>query len=216
MPRLIDLAGRKFGRLLVKERDFSSKRTKWICECKCGKIKSIQSTHLLSGATTSCGCYQKEKAKESNEIHGLTRTSLHNRWKALKQRCLNPKSSRYDDYGNRGITLCEEWLDFENFHEWAIKNGYKEGLSLDRIDNDKGYYPTNCRWTTEITQNRNKRNVVWVNNGDSKIRLREVSEFTKVNYNTLYARYEKLGKKNLDIKDILNKEEYKLIPSQDN
>lgn len=211
--KLQDLTGQKFGRLTVIERDTTSKTTKWICKCDCGNTKSVAAGHLKSGSTTSCGCYQKEKASISNKKHGHTRTSLHNRWKAIKQRCLNPNNPRYSDYGKRGITLCEEWYSYENFEKWSLENGYEEGLSLDRIDNEKGYEPSNCRWSNDIVQNRNKRNVVWISNGKSKIRLREVSEITGIAYGTLYDRYSK-SNKTADVKDIISKDEYMLISSQ--
>ncbi|BAQ14673.1 hypothetical protein CBB2_2563 [Clostridium botulinum] len=185
MPKLIDLTGKKFGKLIVIERDYSSKRTKWICKCKCGKIKSIQAGHLMSGSTTSCGCYQKEKAREANKVHGFTKTSLHNRWKSIKQRCLNPNSQRYKDYGARGITICEEWLDFEKFHEWAIKNGYEENLTLDREDNDRGYCPDNCRWVDYKTNERNRRITVKIED----MTLGEIAEKNGFEYKTIVSRY---------------------------
>ena len=178
MSRFEDLTGRKFGRLIVIERDVTSRRTKWICKCECGNIKSVQATHLKSGATTSCGCYQKEKAKKANTKHGYTGTSLHHRWKAIIQRCNNPKAEKYKDYGARGITVCEEWLKFENFLEWSLKNGYSDDLELDRIDNDKGYEPSNCRWCKTIINNHNRRITV-------KIEGLPLRDFSR-KYNLLY------------------------------
>ena len=210
-----DLSGCKFGRLTVIQKDAKSKgRTKWICKCDCGNVKSIQATHLKSGATSSCGCYQKERAILCNTIHGKTTTSLHNRWKAIKQRCLNSNNKRYQDYGERGINICDEWLDFRNFEKWALNNGYAENLSLDRVDNDKGYSPDNCRWTDEITQNRNRRDVVYIKDIDRKIKLKIVSEITGISFATLYDRITKQNKKSL--KEILSEEQYMLITNQSN
>lgn len=189
------MIGKRFGRLVVIERDFTSKRTKWICECDCGNIKSIQQCHLKSGATTSCGCYQKEKAKEYNTIHGETRSSLHNRWKAIKQRCYNLNCKAYKNYGARGITVCDEWLnDFNNFYNWAIENGYQENLELDRIDNNKGYSPNNCRWVETIINNHNRRNTATIDG----IPLKEFCEIHDVKYTTIKDRYYRLKKKGIE------------------
>lgn len=190
-----DLKGMTFGRLTVLYRDTASKRTKWICECKCGKIKSIQATHLLSGATQSCGCYQKEKAREANLVHGYAKTPLHNRWKAMKQRCENMNNSRYKDYGARKIDICSDWHDFNKFKKWALENGYQEGLELDRINNDKGYYPNNCRWCETKTNNRNRRITAKIDG----IPLKEFSEKYKIKYSLVHSRYYLLKHKGLEI-----------------
>ena len=161
MSKLIDLTNRRYGRLEVVERDLAQKRAAWICHCDCGNITSVQSTHLRSGATKSCGCYQKERASEANTTHKETGTSLYSRWKSIIQRCTNPNNNRYPSYGGRGITVCTEWLRFEAFFEWSHKNGFKKGcgneLQLDRIDNNKGYSPENCRWCSPIDNNQNRR-----------------------------------------------------------
>lgn len=185
MSKLIDLTGIKFGRLTVIKRDLTSKRTKWICKCECGNIKSIMACHLKSGASTSCGCYQKETVREANLKHDKTHTSLHNRWKAIKQRCLNPNNSRYIDYGERGIIICDEWLEFENFYNWSINNGYAENLSLDRKDNNKGYTPDNCRWITVLQNNENRRDTVRVEG----LTLNEISQKYNIKKSIVKSRY---------------------------
>jgi hypothetical protein len=116
----------------------------------CGKEFKANTQHILSGHTKSCGCYGK---------HNLSNTKLYEVWGAIKNRTLNPKNKQYNDYGGRGITICEEWLDIHNFYNWAMSNGYEEdkGLSIDRIDNDGNYEPSNCRWTTRVIQARNQR-----------------------------------------------------------
>ena len=177
----------KYGRLTVIETYMENRRRKALCKCDCGTVKIIQMTHLKSGATVSCGCYQKEMASKSNEKHGKTRSSLHNRWKAMKQRTLNPKDKRYKDYGGRGIELCEEWLEFEEFEKWALENGYSEELSLDRIDNDLGYNPSNCRWISVVKNNRNRRTTATIDG----IPLKEVSEKYGIKYTTLRTYYYK-------------------------
>lgn len=195
MGKIIDLTGQRFGRLVVIKQDTTSKRTKWICECDCGKIKSIQATHLRSGASTSCGCYQKEMARKSNSKHNLTHTSLHNRWKTLKQRCLNPNSNNYKNYGGRGIKLCEEWKEFSNFYDWSIKNGYKQELELDRINNDGNYEPSNCRWIEKVKNGRNRRNTVKIDG----MPLKEFSEKYNMDYSLVHTRYYQLKKYNKEI-----------------
>ena len=126
----------------------------------CGEEFRTQINRVKSGYIKSCGCYQKRRASEANKTHGLGSTKLYKVWKDIKSRTLNPKHKAYQDYGGRGITICDEWKnDFKSFYDWAISNGYEEnkGLSIDRIDNGTGYSPENCRWTTSIIQNRNQR-----------------------------------------------------------
>lgn len=195
MSRKMDITGQRFGRLVALRPDTTSKRTKWICECDCGKVKSFQLTHLRSGATTSCGCYQKEQARKVNFRHGKTHTSLHNRWKAIMQRCCNPKNERYKDYGGRGITVCEEWNEFTKFYDWSMKNGYKKEYELDRIDNDKGYYPDNCRWCKPIINNHNRRITARIDG----IPLRDFAEIHNMKYSIVHSRYYLLKNKNKPI-----------------
>ena len=126
----------------------------------CGEEFRTQINNVKNGNTKSCGCYGKKcKAEGINTKHGLKNTRLYNIWKDIKRRTLNPKHKSYQYYGSRGITICEDWLDIRNFYDWAMSNGYEEnkGLSIDRIDNDGNYEPSNCRWTTKTIQSRNQR-----------------------------------------------------------
>ena len=123
----------------------------------CGTNFKAIITSVKCGDIKSCGCYRKRRASEAHKTHGLGYTRLYLIWSTLKDRVLNPKNKAYKNYGGRGITLCDEWLDVQNFYDWAISNDYSEGLSIDRIDNDGNYEPNNCRWTTRIIQNRNQR-----------------------------------------------------------
>ena len=116
-------------------------------------INSVKRKH-----TKSCGCYHKRRVKESSITHGLRNTRLYNIWADIKNRTLNPKYKHYNDYGGRGIIICEEWKnDFMSFYNWAMENGYSDELSNDRINNDGNYCPENCRWTTPTIQARNRR-----------------------------------------------------------
>ena len=119
----------------------------------CGNKFKANTYNINSGHRKSCGCYHKKKMTK----HGLGSTRLYNTWSKLKDRVFNLKSKDYYNYGGRGITICEEWLDIQNFYDWAMKNEYSDELSIDRIDNDGNYEPSNCRWTTQTIQNRNQR-----------------------------------------------------------
>ena len=126
----------------------------------CGEEFRTQINSVKRGGTNSCGCYKKRITGKLNKTHGLGRTRLSTIWREIKRRTLNLKHKQYNDYGGRGITICDEWKnDFMSFYNWALSNGYEEnkGLSIDRIDNDGNYCPENCRWNTRVIQNRNQR-----------------------------------------------------------
>ena len=132
----------------------------WKCLCECGVTKVIRDEALKRGATRSCGCIHREsiyKAIAASTKHGEYKTRLHGIWNGMLQRCYNPKRIKYKDYGGRGIQVCPEWHDYIRFRDWAITNGYEDDLSLDRINNDGNYEPTNCRWATAKQQANNRR-----------------------------------------------------------
>lgn len=155
--KLIDLTGKRFGRLVVVGRHPHNRggHAKWECMCDCGKTAVVVSDRLLSGKTRSCGCYKRQRSSEAHTIHGGSGTRLHNIWNLMRARCDDLQNPLY---GGRGITVCEEWREFPAFRDWALNNGYSDSLSLDRIDADGNYEPANCRWATDKVQQNNKRN----------------------------------------------------------
>lgn len=163
MSYKIEMKGKKFGKLIVIEYagQKSRRRTMWKCICDCGNIVVVDGTHLRDGHTKSCGCLSIERISKLNYKNGLSNTKLQYTYNNMKNRCYRVKGRNYNNYGGRGIKLCDEWNGkdgFENFCRWACESGYKDGLTLDRMDNNMGYSPNNCRWVDRYTQGNNKRN----------------------------------------------------------
>lgn len=155
---LIDLTGQTFGRWTVVSLDPTSVKPKrWHCVCECGTKRIVAGQNLRNGRSTSCGCYASEWSVEKHTTHGMHKHAAYRSWRSMSARCSLSTDPGYAEYGGRGITVCEQWRDFAGF--WKdMGPTWAEGLSLDRIDNDKGYEPRNTRWATDRQQANNRRN----------------------------------------------------------
>lgn len=184
MPGKIDLTGKRFGKLTVvaEHPERKGHAIMWVCKCDCGNTKLINGNNLRQGKSTTCGC--------STRSHGMRFTRLWSIWDGMMKRCYNPRHKWFKRYGGRGITICDEWLqNHGEFFSWALSNGYKDGLTIDRIDVDKGYCPENCRWVDMKTQLNNRSNNCVVEiNGESRT-IAEWADITGIGYQTLYRRY---------------------------
>ena len=172
-----DLTGERYGRLTVVRRGLDRIYSNgvhmptWVCLCLCGNVKEIPQSSLVHGYSQSCGCLQSETTASRNTSHGHSRERLYRVWHGIKQRCENPHSKVYQHYGGKGIRVCKEWQDnYMAFREWALANGYDETAergkcTVDRIDVDGDYCPTNCRIVAQAQQTRNTTRNKWITIG---------------------------------------------------
>lgn len=184
---LIDMVGLKFGRLTVTELDNNTRGNGayWICQCDCGNTISVRGHELRSGHTKSCGCLRYKTGHFPKKLYAS--------WVSMKARCNQKSASNWHLYGGRGIKVCDEWNDYIPFRDWALRNGWRDGLTIDRIDIDGNYEPSNCRWVDVITQNRNKRDNHLVSVYGKKMCLKEAAEYLGVSRGKLGYRL-KTGK----------------------
>lgn len=154
-----DLTLRRFGRLVVMEYAGKNGRGKhqWRCKCDCKNYAVVDGYSLISGNTMSCGCLSKDIASATHKTHGESSTRLYRIWSNMRSRCTIPSSSVYAYYGGRGISVCKEWNTYGAFKDWALSNGYDNSQTIDRIDVDGDYEPSNCRWVDMNFQANNKR-----------------------------------------------------------
>lgn len=201
---LENLIGEKYGRLTVIEwMPNNGRRTMWKCECECGRTTIVRAENLKSGNTLSCGCYGREQALKKLTKHGMSNTKLSGVLNAMKQRCFNPNNHEYNLYGGRGIKICDSWLkDSSSFYDWALSNGYENGLTIDRVNTNGDYCPENCRWVDFYAQANNTRKNIYINYNGETHTLKEWSRILNINYWTLYNRYVKLG---WELEDVFDK-----------
>lgn len=196
---LNDVIGKKFGRLTVlrfdhKEPSILKNGTKngfkyyYLCKCDCGNTAIVRRGALKT--TSSCGCYRKEKAYEATfKKDKYTNLRIYKIFLKMKQRCYNEHSTYYKNYGGRGIKICDEWLkDFKTFYDWGMNNGYNDNLTIDRIDVNGNYEPSNCRWASRKIQSNNKRNNHWVEYKGKKYTLSEISKIIGIKQSTIRRR----------------------------
>ena len=204
-----DISGNRYGKLVaVKriERKYKDRKSRWICKCDCGKETVVAIDKLQSGITKSCGCLKKEasirnitqynlnnakcRPTEDEIIQRKRRKRLYDCYRHMMERCVNPNVDNYKNYGERGIEVCEEWENsFENFYTWALSNGYKDNLTIDRIDVNGNYEPSNCRWATNKEQQNNRRNTIIIWKDGEKYTISDIAKATNIGMNTLWWLY---------------------------
>lgn len=207
----LELAGKRFGKLVAIEKtdERYRKNVLWKCKCDCGNEVLVIASRLTSGHTKSCGCLIKESIKnvakayresssykppKSRRTHGEAGTTLYKLWTSMKERCNNKNAENYKYYGEKGVKLCGEWnKNYESFRDWAIENGYAEGLTIDRINPEDGYTPENCRWATIEEQANNKTTNRYITIDGITKTLAQWAKESGNNYQTIWRRIAKNG-----------------------
>lgn len=186
--RMKDITGFRYGRLVAMKPIGTDPHNNaiWLCKCKCGNTKVASLPTLTQGFTRSCGCISKERP--NNTKHGERGTRLYGIWKSMRERCNTKSNSNYHNYGGRGICVYKEWDDYLVFKKWALSNGYKNHLSIDRINVNGNYEPNNCRWATRYQQARNKRNTLYVCVDGKTKALADWADDFGVDYKKAYSR----------------------------
>ncbi|HSW35847.1 MAG TPA: hypothetical protein VLH18_04500 [Candidatus Limnocylindrales bacterium] len=181
--------GDVFGRLtIVEELEKKNHNRQFLCKCECGAKTTVDSSKLISKNTQSCGCLKREIMANKNRTHGKSKTPLYSVWNSMKGRCYNPSDAGFRDYGGRGITVCGEWQEFEPFMEWALKSGYRKGLTIERVDNNGNYEPQNCKWIPRSEQSANRRTNRYLKFRGNLKTMAQWSRDLGINYDTLKDR----------------------------
>lgn len=198
-PKVKDISGERFGKLIVKGFAFigqNNHRSYWLCQCDCGNSSIVSQSELKNGKTKSCGCLVKQNGQRK---HMQYKSRIYKIYSRMKRVCYNVNSKDYNNYGGRGIKICNEWLGengFINFYKWSILNGFNKELSpkectIDRINNDKGYSPENCRWTTLREQQNNTRRNRYISYDGITKTVAQWAEYLNMKYTALHERLRK-------------------------
>lgn len=189
---------------VIKELDSIKSQRQFLCRCKCGNEKRVALRLMRNNSSKSCGCFQNRRVpnlKRRTEHHELVRTRIYNIYNSMKGRCYNKNNDKSKWYLEKGIIICDEWLNsFMNFYNWGMSNGYKDDLTIDRIDVNGNYEPSNCRWATIKEQCNNRTSNIPILIDNVSYSIEELSKLHNIKYATIYRRI-KLG---WDIKDVIN------------
>lgn len=193
MGKFKNLAGQKFGRLTAVLPEMKKDRVYWVCKCDCGNSTLVSASNLTTGQVRSCGCLKREfasaVASARNKTHGMFGSRLYKIWSGMVCRCENAKHPYYNRYGGRGIHICDEWRSNNSaFFDWALNNGYRDGLAIDRIDNDGDYEPGNCRFVSARQQQLNRSSNKVVSVGGLNLPITEMCEVLNMSYPTVAGR----------------------------
>lgn len=195
LPRFEDLKGKTYGELTVLERtdNYISpsgyEKTRWICKCNCGNLTKVTSQDLKRGDVVSCGCYSIKSKIKNATTHGYSKEKLYGTWKGIKARCYNKNHKNYNDYGGRGIVMCNEWKEsYVQFRQWCVNNNYESGMTVERINNDDCYSPHNCRLASRKEQASNRRSNRYITYNGESHNIQWWSEKTGIPYNKIHYR----------------------------
>lgn len=197
MGNFVALTGRRFSKLTVIKRgdDYVSPKgyhsAAWLCRCDCGTESVVRGVYLKNGKTKSCGCLRVEEPNRTT--HGQSKTRLYKIWRSMRARCEREKDRNFENYGGRGVTVCDDWTQFENFMDWAYLHGYDESLSIDRIDNNGNYDPSNCRWVDMNVQANNTRHNHYITYKGATKTMSQWAKETGIGYHKLKDRINKCG-----------------------
>jgi hypothetical protein len=185
--KLIDVSGNVYGKFTVIKYDkekSTPKKHYWVCRCECGNIKSVNIDNLKNGSIKACGCLKGQNSKK----YLIQNKKLYKKWQHMKSRCLNKNDISYKNYGARGIKVCDEWLNYNNFANWSLNNGFDEKLELDRINVNGNYEPSNCRYVCRLINSRNKRDSKKYLYNGKIMSLKEIAISNNIEYKTLWKR----------------------------
>jgi len=186
----IDFANKKINMLtVIKKAESKNKRAFWLCQCDCGKKIEVMSQDLIYKTKYSCGCTRKPLGERKRKYETKNQ-KLYNVWHGIKQRCYDKNKKEYKYYGGRGIIMCDNWKnDFMEFQKWALENGYQENLTIDRIDTNGNYEPSNCRWITQKENNLNRKGIIKILYNDKVICLKDYCKIKNISYSTALKKY---------------------------